>query len=783
MTSGHYPQDRKQLDRSVAAMNNLGKKNTSEDLPPSYSSIPPDITTAFSNLRLGQSASIPTADECIAHLKLLEAFSLLREDVGTTDGLYGIRDDLIEPSAFKTEQEAAELLAAMREKRWAIYVTNAVQRFEIYWKVCIQADARMLAQVDMDSENIKDIADRGTPLTFTTDTLPPLDLIMVWHAYMLNPRSFFADCMRSGKMRFWQAGLPWEAINSAIDSNTFEYNPGPKAMKSFTAQTLRRWNNLDEDTLVALSCPKCRGEVAAPLTTCNNKDSWTNQNSGKVGTGYADKGFQARCKHCSCPLDHNALRSQKFRADLQKLLARDCPMPGTFLTIDGLPERPQRGLPQSAWCVTFPNRLIKAGLSSKLLDITDMKWHGSEKPRSMEDVRDIIEAGLGNPDILKKAGETQRRRQLTRDERIAIRRMMAAYWDNSSTFGIDLVGAVVRQCVFVEKMHSIDWVHSPAVSSTMMRLITKYQRYFQILAAYPNEVAVPTLDVDLAWHTHQLSPRSYLRYSVAKTRKFIDHDDKIEENKLSLAFEWTSKTYQKMFDSVYSECTCWYCEAVREGHTSTVSRIFKSSKNPVAKELDALYDSTAKGCDADKMPHISAHNAIRPIIDKEDRSRMSVREAELERNYQRACQRARKKGREPPTRDMSCTYWGYPMTMPYYAPYTTYYPYVGGMALVVVVSLRGHVLEELPEVVQAALQVVPAAEEEGSVVEAAAEEEGVHVAAVEVAVDVVAEEGDAGAEAADNLCKFLACLYGETEYLIGLEHVGSFYTLFGAFQQ
>ena len=166
-------------------MNNFEKKNTPEDLPPSYSSNPPDITTAFSNLRLSQSASIPTGDECIAHLKLLEAFSQLREDVGTTDGLYGIRDDFIEPSAFKTEKESVELLAAMREKRWAIYVTNAVQRFDIYWKVCIQADARMLAQVDMNSEDIKDIADWGTPLTFTTDTLPPLG--MQYNCTLLAP--------------------------------------------------------------------------------------------------------------------------------------------------------------------------------------------------------------------------------------------------------------------------------------------------------------------------------------------------------------------------------------------------------------------------------------------------------------------------------------------------------------------------------------------------------------------------------------------------------------------
>ena len=56
------------------------------------------------------------------------------------------------------------------------------------------------------------------------------------------------------------------------------------------------------------------------------------------------------------------------------------------------------------------------------------------------------------------------------------------------------------------------------------------------------------------WSNDQLSPISYYRYSVDRTSQFIDHDDKIEENKLSDAFEWTSKTYQKMFNEVYSEC-------------------------------------------------------------------------------------------------------------------------------------------------------------------------------------------------------------------------------------
>jgi len=118
---------------------------------------------------------------------------------------------------------------------------------------------------------------------------------------------------------------------------------------------------------------------------------------------------------------------------------------------------------------------------------------------------------------------------IDRKEKVAVRRMMSRYWENSSPSSLDLVGAVVRQGSFIEKMHAIDWIHSPACTSTMTRLLTEYTRYIGLIARYPTQVAVPTLDVDLAWHTHQLSPASYYASSISQTGKFINHDDKIEE--------------------------------------------------------------------------------------------------------------------------------------------------------------------------------------------------------------------------------------------------------------
>ena len=152
---------------------NRGSK-TSGDSPPSYSAETPDITAAFSNLRLDEKADKPTVDECLAHLKLLEAFSQLREDIGTADGLYGIQDDFA--SALDVEPRT-EALAKMREKRWAVFVTRAVDRFEVYWKNCIQPDAPMLRQVpDLNAPSFEDDFASKVVLQFNADNLPPLGM-------------------------------------------------------------------------------------------------------------------------------------------------------------------------------------------------------------------------------------------------------------------------------------------------------------------------------------------------------------------------------------------------------------------------------------------------------------------------------------------------------------------------------------------------------------------------------------------------------------------------------
>ena len=133
----------------------------------------PDITAAFSNLNLAPSAK-PTPDVCIAHLKLLEAFHQLREDVACEDGLFGISDAFVD--AAQSDQQRAELLAKIREKRWQVYVTKASKRFERWWITCVEPNEernRLLGQSKMPSV-FKQSPERGQRLEWSKDDLPPL---------------------------------------------------------------------------------------------------------------------------------------------------------------------------------------------------------------------------------------------------------------------------------------------------------------------------------------------------------------------------------------------------------------------------------------------------------------------------------------------------------------------------------------------------------------------------------------------------------------------------------
>ncbi|KAM0370862.1 hypothetical protein HYE67_002130 [Fusarium culmorum] len=685
------------------------------DAPPPYQAQPDSkapaladqdlgIEAPFADLKIDPTPHDPEPNVCLAHLRLLFAFEALKEDIGYQDGLFGIWDSRADgnirvrengdveelPASEKFTpdlEDKKKALSKLREKRWSLFVARAVDRYQEWWS----SNFRTLSSLTEDKMKDKDSLSFGKFVSgastdwWDQEALPPLDVLMVYHSHLLNPRNFLEDCLRRGLRQFWQSGMPWGRINAAIDGS-FNYNVENENKAKWLAQTDCGWENIHDSNFKRISCPNknCREKFKIPWTTCALEEiPKTSERPGLIGTGYGDTKFEARCPKCNTKITKETLSVAKFCKDADNLVFLSEPMPGTLLwPTSGTPvvmmDRTGNKFDQRM----FPNRMIQHVLRTQIQGLLDNP--DPENPPTMETVRKLIETeALMKPSALETI-YGRPTKSVPGFSKVATRKMMSRYWENFSPFALDLTGAVMRQGIFSEKMCKLDWLHSPTARETMERCCVKYKRFIKIITKNPRRVVVPTLDVDLAWHTHQLSPLAYYHYTTRKTFKFIRHDDKIEDDKLNQGFEWTSKMYQDTYDEVYSECTCWYCEATRAAHVSAAGRFLKLSHNE--KIADKFYESgKADMCPPDNSAHISSHNAVRTNdeallatnqIEKVQNRMRAVHNKRLEENYQKACKRAEKKGRKLPPKDQYYDHWGYPYMMygPFMAPTIVFVP-------------------------------------------------------------------------------------------------------------
>ena len=120
---------------------------------------------------------------------------------------------------------------------------------------------------------------------------------------------------------------------------------------------------------------------------------------------------------------------------------------------------------------------------------------------------------------------------------------------------------VERQMNFVEKMHNHLWICSPAAQGTLRRAVDRYTKFLELFKAHPGTVLVPTLDIDLVWHTHQCSAAEYQTLTMDQTGQYIDHNDKIAKRTLKGGMEKTVELFTVRFGEDYLRCFCWECEA------------------------------------------------------------------------------------------------------------------------------------------------------------------------------------------------------------------------------
>lgn len=143
-----------------------------------------------------------------------------------------------------------------------------------------------------------------------------------------------------------------------------------------------------------------------------------------------------------------------------------------------------------------------------------------------------------------------------------VRRYLDLFQDADQELAVQLRDAVVRQTSFVDKMNAHMWIRSPALAGTVRRGIDRYGKFVELLRLHPTTMLVPTLDVDLAWHTHQCTGWLYARGMKERVGRFVNHDDSIVKDRLEDGYGTTRRLFRLRFGGEYRNCGCWDCEAL-----------------------------------------------------------------------------------------------------------------------------------------------------------------------------------------------------------------------------
>jgi hypothetical protein len=123
--------------------------------------------------------------------------------------------------------------------------------------------------------------------------------------------------------------------------------------------------------------------------------------------------------------------------------------------------------------------------------------------------------------------------------------------DASSAFSTSLVSATIRQRSFAEKMGH-DMFLGLDSPSNLEKATARYRQFMFVDIDMDSENGiVPTTDIDLIWHTHQLFPVEYRRWCFENLGKYINHDDTVPENDLAVGLQQTVDVWQEKYGEKY----------------------------------------------------------------------------------------------------------------------------------------------------------------------------------------------------------------------------------------
>ncbi|KAJ6565016.1 hypothetical protein DFH09DRAFT_919796 [Mycena vulgaris] len=439
------------------------------------------------------------------HLVLLHAFAELKNEVE------GLGDGQIRH------------MPADKARRWTWFVGLAVERFETWCK------ALKPSQLEKGLQTI----------------LPPIDVFMVWHAYLLNPGWYAEDVERVVELRgLKKAG---DVLAASLGENLgtlIVSEPSAARVAQWVKLTATPFDPFEAASLSqyrVITCPKCSATVHASFMT-------------DTGTGYLQHSFMTPCPNTECQfqITHDALALRKLALDLSTHRPRS---------------EPQGFLAPLTNCIhssgTLHTPINPVDLARGWTTRAAMLNHHKLKRPDYKEPGVLLE-NLAYADFIMQQANYDfgtLKNMLAANMRgnggRLIGRITSAYTDDK-LFSVELI---LRQGTFVAKMHELQWTR-PGFFDTLedetalRHAIARYHAFLDLMSSSPASFFVPTLDIDLAWHTHQLMASNYSNDTRQYVGRFIDHDDKVAESQLASSFDITCRAWKERYGVQYMHCGC-----------------------------------------------------------------------------------------------------------------------------------------------------------------------------------------------------------------------------------
>ncbi|KAL1407994.1 hypothetical protein Q8F55_004791 [Vanrija albida] len=543
---------------------------------------PVDPTTLLPpTFRVGKSYIKPlvTVPELVNHLKFLACLHRLQEDVR----------ECPTPCDQDFSREGPADAQVPDEVKWTAFCVRAAHRFQAWAEGPAVSRVRdKLAAAQATHGAVR--PNRGDLVSVLAEA--DIDILMAWHTYLLNPRAYHDDLELLGGFKppgIWGpfAGLkalgafPLDIICERIDPQTYVFQPfqrtadqpsgsAPDSSAPPPALNAHAW------TLVALSrtqstvpvaCPKCLTAVSLPVIGIPG-----------AGSGLALPDMSFTCSVCHLVLTREVLRVGRFLRDLLRVRA------GLIPHLAGMGDnayadvKKEYGIPMSQallnTALTSVMNPYKAYIDLSGLTVGEL---GDKLEWSQDKVREkLVEQTTKDGGFIpivegKLSGVRGKfRRSLALGSARAgisgaIVRLNRAYsvgtgLDNT----VDLAPAIMRQASFVTNMQKIGWLQmnrwtndqDPRRFYFIQKAAARYHAFLDLMNAHPTKFISPTLDIDLAWHTHQLHGAGYVRETTRHVGHLVNHDDAVADVALRNAYDETATLWAERFNTSYSGCGC-----------------------------------------------------------------------------------------------------------------------------------------------------------------------------------------------------------------------------------